>query len=337
MIKIVLDASGGDYAPAEIVKGAYLAGKELGSNVEIVLAGRTEQIISCIKQEKLSSFSPQIIDAPGIIAMDEPGALSIRKKRDSSIVKGLQMLKDKQADAFVSCGNTAAVVSGAVLGLRLIEGIERPGIGIVFPTKTGSAFMLDVGANIDAKPSHLFQYAIMAEVYSEKVLGKVNPSIGILNIGEEDTKGTDFIKETRLLFEKADFNFFGNVEPKDIFEGVCDCVVCDGFVGNIALKISEGVAEIVAYFLKKYLKQDILGRMGLLFSLGALKRFKKKIDYSEYGGAPLLGIDGVVIIGHGRSDAYAVKNAIKVARWEVERDINQEISQRVKQYNVKVN
>ncbi len=337
MIRIVVDVSGGDYAPDEIIKGAYLADKEIGKDTKIILVGQAGMIKSFIKKEKLAGFSPRIIDAPEIIAMNEPGALSIRKKRNSSIVKGLQMLKDKQADAFVSCGNTAAVVSGAVLELRLIPGVERPGIGIVFPTKTGRAFMIDVGANIDAKPSHLFQYAVMAQVYAEKVLGKAGSSVGLLNIGEEDTKGTDFIKETRILFEKANFNFFGNVEPKDLFEGACDCVICDGFVGNIALKISEGVADIMGYFLKKYLKQDFLGKIGLLFSLRVLKKFRKKIDYSEYGGAPLLGIDGISIIGHGRSDAYAVKNAIKVAGCEVERNINQEIAQRIRQYSVKVN
>jgi len=335
MIKIALDVSGGDYAPLEILKGAYSAFKEL-ENTQIILVGQKEKILSCVQDNKFKDFDLPIVDASEIIAMDEPAALSVRRKRNSSIVKGIELLKNKQADAFVSCGNTGAVVSAAVLGLRLIKGVERPGIGIVVPTKTGTAMMIDVGANIGTKPNHLLQYAVMADIYSKKVLKKENPKVGILNIGEEETKGTEFIKETRILFEKAYFNFIGNIEAKDVYKGVCDCIICDGFLGNVALKISEGLAETVGYFLLDYLRKDFLGKIGLFLAQNALRKFKRKIDYSEYGGAPLLGVDGIVIIGHGRSDARAVKSALKVAREEVERNINDEIRSKIESVYAKI-
>ncbi len=328
MIRVVVDAFGGDYAPGEVVKGAYLASQVL-QDIEIILVGEETAIRECLIRQKCAGFNPQVIHAPETIRMDEPAALSIRKKRHSSIVVGLNLLKEQKGDAFVSCGNTGAVVSGAVLGLRLLKGVERPGIAIVFPTKLGNALMIDVGANIDAKPVHLLQHAIMAKVYSQGVLGKANPSVGILNIGEEESKGTDFLKEARMLFEKAPIRFIGNIEGKDVFRGACDCIICDGFIGNIALKISEGFAEMTKHFLLKFLTEDILGKIGLFLAQGAFRKFKNQIDYSEYGGAPLLGVAGVVIIAHGRSDAKAVKNAIRVAAEEVKQNVNEQIEREV--------
>jgi phosphate acyltransferase len=222
-------------------------------------------------------------------------------------------------------GNTGAVVCAATLGLGLLPGIERPGIGIVMPTLKGIAFIIDVGANIDPKPSQMLQYAIMADAYLKHVLNKTNPSIGLLNVGEEESKGTGFIKETYELLSQSKLNFIGNVEGKDLFSGKCDVILCDGFVGNVALKVSESLAEAMQIFLKKHLLSNFIGKLGALLLVNNFKKFKKEMDYSEYGGVPLLGVNGIVMIGHGRSNAKAIKNAIRAAKEEVERKVNEKI------------
>jgi len=328
-LKIALDVMGGDDAPEEVIKGAYLASSEF-KGVEVILVGKKDRIKEFINTQ-YPGFNPIIADASEEILMDEPPALSVRRKKDSSIVVGLNLLKNRQAQAFVSCGNTGALVCGSILYLGLIRKVERPAIALVFPTLKGLSLMMDVGANIDPKPSHLMQYALMAEVYSREVLDKENPSIGLLNIGEEETKGTGFLKDATALIKGRIDNFVGNIEPKDIFLGNCDCIICDGFTGNIALKVSEGFAAAVGRFLLSGIKRDFFGLLGLSLVKRSLKRFSKIVDYTEYGGAPLLGVNGVVIIGHGRSNAKAVKNAIRVARRELERDINREIEARIRE------
>ncbi|MDD2690148.1 MAG: phosphate--acyl-ACP acyltransferase, partial [Candidatus Omnitrophica bacterium] len=210
-------------------------------------------------------------------------------------------------------------------GLGMLPGIERAGIAIITPTLKGISLIIDVGANINAKPIQLFQYGIMADVYFRYILNKPNPSVGILNIGEEESKGTEVIKETRELLEKSKLNFIGNVEGKDLFSGKSDIILCDGFVGNVALKVTESVAETMQAFLKKHLLSNPFSKIGLVFLKSSFQRFKKEMDYAEYGGAPLLGVNGVVIIGHGRSNARAIKNAIRVAKEEVERKFNEKI------------
>ncbi|HEC70080.1 MAG TPA: phosphate acyltransferase PlsX [Candidatus Omnitrophica bacterium] len=327
-MKVALDVMGGDYAPLEILKGACLASQEF-KDLELILVGKSSAIKEYLEKENLK-FKFSLIEAAENIEMADSPALSVRRKKGSSIVKGVELIKNKEADAFVSCGNTGALVCASTLYLGLIEGIERPGIGLVFPTLEGSSLMIDVGANIDPKPLHLFQYALMAQVYSQKVLNKPNPSLGLLNIGEEETKGPEFLRETSSLLKKNFSNFLGNIEPKDIFIGICDCIISDGLAGNIALKVSEGFAEAVAKFLISEVKKDFLGSLGLGLLKRSLKRFSQMIDYAEYGGAPLLGIDGVVIIGHGRSNAKAVKNAIRAALKELEVNINEEIKTRIK-------
>ncbi|MCD6539187.1 MAG: phosphate acyltransferase PlsX [Candidatus Omnitrophica bacterium] len=327
-MKVALDIMGGDYAPLEILKGAYLASQEF-KDLELMLVGKSSLIKEYLEKEN-PKFKFSLIEASENIEMADSPALSVRRKKDSSIVKGVELIKNKEADAFVSCGNTGALVCASTLYLGLIEGIERPGIGLVLPTLKGSSLMIDVGANIDSKPLHLFQYALMAEVYSQKVLNKPDPSLGLLNIGEEETKGPEFLRETSSLLKKNFSNFLGNIEPKDIFMGICDCIISDGLAGNIALKVSEGFAEAVAKFLISEVKKDFLGRLGLGLLKRSLRRFYQMIDYAEYGGAPLLGVNGVVIIGHGRSSAKAVKNAIRVALKELEVNINEEIKVRIK-------
>jgi len=324
-MKIAVDAMGGDYAPGVVVKGAIAAVKEYPDS-EVILVGDEERIKSRLDEFRYTGSNISIQHAPEVIEMGESAAASIRRKRNSSIVVGLNLVKEGRAEAFFSAGNTGAVVCAATLGLGLLAGVERPGIAIITPTLKGISLIVDVGANIDAKPWHLLQYAIMGRAYLENIFNVPNPSIGLLNVGEEATKGTDFVKETYELLSKSGINFIGNVEGKALFSGQCDVIVCDGFVGNVALKVTEGTAEAIQVFLKRHLlKTNFSGKIGILLLKKTFIKFKKELDYAEYGGAPLLGVDGVVIIGHGRSNVKAIKNAIKVAKEEVERKFNDKV------------
>ncbi len=328
IIKIGVDAFGGDYAPKEPVAGAVLAAKE-NPRIHIILIGRKKDI----ERELGKNAAPENIsiqDASEVIEMYDAPAMSVRRKKNSSIVVGAQMLKDKKIDAFVSAGNTGAVVSAATLKARLLPGVERPGLAIVIPTLAGPAVMIDVGASIETKPSHLFQYAIMADAYYRIMWPqKDSPRIGLLNIGEEDSKGLDFHKKAAAMLRKSSLNFIGNVEGKHIYSGDCDIIIADGFVGNVALKISESVAEVVVKMFKREIKSSFLAKIGVLFMLPAFNQLKKRIDYSEYGGALLLGINGICVIGHGRSNAKAVKSAISVAIKEIEGKINERILEKL--------
>lgn len=329
-MKIVVDAMGGDYAPKAVVEGALSAAGEY-PNQQIILIGIEKRIKEELKKSKSIPDNIKVINAPEVIAMDEPAALSIRKKRDSSIIRGIELLKNNKADAFFSAGNTGAVVCAATLGLGMLSGVERPGIAIMAPTlKKDPTMIVDVGANIDAKPLHLLQYAAMAEAYYEHIFRAQKPSIGLLNIGEEEAKGTTFLKETYQLLGASKLNFIGNIEGKDIFKGKAEIVICDGFVGNVTLKVSEGVAEAFGELLKREIMGSLMSRIGALFIRKSLRNFKKHLDYSEYGGAPLLGVNGVVIIGHGRSSAKAVKNAVRASIKEVESGVNQSIIEKIK-------
>jgi glycerol-3-phosphate acyltransferase PlsX len=327
-MKIVVDAMGGDHAPEVVVSGSLAAVKEYA--VEVILVGDQPKIEALLKKAKYTGNQISIQHATEAIEMCEPAANSVRRKRDSSIVVGLNLVKEGKADAFFSAGNTGAVVCAATLELRLLPGIERPGIGIIIPSLKGNTLIIDVGANIDPKPTQLLQYGIMADAYCKNILNKPNPSIGLLNIGEEEKKGTEFIQEAYGLLEKSKLNFIGNVEGKDLFTGKCDIIVCDGFVGNVALKVSESAAEAMQTFLKRHLLSNIWGKIGLIFMIPSLKRFKKEIDYAEYGGVLLLGVNGVVIIGHGRSSIKAIKNAIRVAKEEIELQVNSKILEALK-------
>lgn len=328
-MKIIVDAMGGDHAPEVVIQGAIAAVKEYNKN--IILVGDEPRIKSFLKQSKYLGDKISVYHAQEVIQMHESPAASVRRKRNSSIVVGLNLVKEGFGDAFFSAGNTGAVVCAATLELGLLPGIERPGIAVVTPTLKGTSLIVDVGANIDSKPLHLLQYAIMARAYCQNILNKPNPSVGLLNIGEEESKGTDFLKETYELLEKSSLNFVGNVEGKALFSGKCDIVVCDGFVGNVALKVTEGTAETIQVFLKRHLiKSGFLGKLGIILLKPTFNKFKKDLDYAEYGGATLLGVSGVVIIGHGRSNARAIKNAIRVASEEVERKINEKILEAIR-------
>ncbi len=322
-MKIIVDAMGGDYAPEVVIEGAVNAVKEYG--VDVVLVGDQARVAALLKKAGYRGSRILIQHAAEVIEMHESAATSVRRKRQSSIVVGLNMVKDRQGDAFFSAGNTGAAVCAATLSLGLLPGVERPGIALIVPTLKGLSLVIDVGANIDPKPIQLLQYAIMSSVYMKDIMNIPDPQVGLLNIGEEETKGTGFMKETYELLEKSIPNFIGNVEGKDLFSGKSDIIVCDGFVGNVALKVSESAAEAVQEFLKRAVKSSPLAMLGILLLKPSFAAFRKKVDYSEYGGAPLLGVNGTVIIGHGRSNAHAIKNAIRVAKEEVERNFNEKI------------
>ncbi len=314
---------GGDYAPTAVIAGAISAIEELG--VKIVLVGLEDEIKKELSRYKYSPEDIEIVHAPDVIGMHEPATASIRTKKNSSISIGVNLLKKPSYDAFVSAGNTGAVVCASTIYLGMIKGIDRPGIGLVIPTLNKFAFLIDVGANTDPKPEHLYQFAQMARVYAANVLKVENPSVGLLNIGEEEGKGTEFSQKTHELLAGKLNNFYGNIEPNELFSGKCDCIVCDAFVGNVMIKVSEGLMESIATLLKREIKKSPLAMAGAALMKPCLNNIKKYADYSEYGGAPLLGVNGIVMISHGRSSPKAIKNAIRAAKREVEHQIVAEI------------
>ncbi len=310
---------GGDHAPEAIVAGCVESVNEFG--VHVVLIGRQDALQKELKQHNYPEEKIEIIHAPDVIGMDEPATVSIRKKRNSSISLGINLLKDPQYSAFISAGNTGAVVAASTINLGMLPGVDRPGIGLVIPTVKEFSFLIDVGANTDPKPQHLLQSALMADVYAREVLGVANPTIGLLNIGEEASKGTDFSKETHKLMAGRLKNFIGNIEANDIFSGKCDCIISDGFVGNVVIKVSEALMESAGALLRREIKKSPLAMIGAFLMKSRLQHIKRHADYSEYGGAPLLGVNGIVMISHGRSSPKAIKNAIRAARREIEHNI----------------
>ncbi|MDD5681620.1 MAG: phosphate acyltransferase PlsX [Candidatus Omnitrophica bacterium] len=329
-MKIVLDAMGSDNAPMVEVDGAIQAIEEYGN--EVILVGDEPRLKQEIAKHGFSSDKLTIRHASEVIEMHDPAAISVRRKRDSSIVVGMDLLKKDQADAFVSAGNTGAVVCAATLFLRLLPGVERPGIAIVIPTLKGTSVIIDVGANITSKPIHLMQYGIMADAFSRYILGKTNPTVGLLNVGEEESKGTEFIKEAHTLLSESKLNFAGNIEGRDVYAGKVDIILCDGFVGNVILKISESVADTIMQSLKQEIKANFLATIGAVLSSSAFNELRRKMDYSERGGAPLLGVDGRCIISHGSSSAKAIKNALRVAAEFVRQDVNKHIVEELESY-----
>ncbi|MFH1837611.1 MAG: phosphate acyltransferase PlsX [Candidatus Omnitrophota bacterium] len=330
-MKIGLDAMGGDHAPECTVEGAVEAVNEYG--YVVTLLGDENVIRGHLKGLKYPAERIEILHTSETIGMNEPAALSVRKKRDSSIVRGTELLKNGHFDAFVSAGNTGAVVCAATLSLRLLPGVDRPGIAVIFPTLNKPCMVIDVGANIDPKPLHLLQYGIMGDAYSKHILNKEKPTVALLNIGEEETKGTDFIKEVHIMLSESKLKFIGNVEPKEVYKGKADVVLCDGFMGNVFLKVTEGFAEAAGELLKKELKRSsLITKLGALLTLPAFKALKRKIDASEYGGAPLMGVDGSVIIAHGSSNAKAIKNAIRAAAENVNHRVNIHVVEELESY-----
>lgn len=309
-MKVAVDAMGGDNAPRELVLGALEAVRDFG--IEVILVGDRDAIEKEMKNSSLQG-KVDIIHASQVIAMDESPAVAVRKKRDSSIVKAVQLVKEGSAGAVVSAGHTGAAMASALLGLGRVRGIDRPAIASVLPSERGGTVLLDVGANVDCRPQHLLQFGIMGYLYAEKVLGIENPRVGLLSIGEEDTKGNELTLSAFPLLKNSGINFTGNVEGRDIFKGSADVVVCDGFVGNVVLKAGEGLAMALMRMMKEELTRHWLSKMGTALTLPALKELRRRLDYAEYGGAPLLGVNGVTIICHGSSNSRAIRNAIRVA------------------------
>lgn len=315
-MKIVVDAMGSDGYPKPDVEGAVLAAREYG--VEIVLVGKKDVVEPELAKYPTSGLPISVVHASQIIEMQEHPAAAVRSKRDASMVVAMQMLKRGEVDAFVSAGNSGGCLASAVFYLGRIKGVERPALSSVFPTRKGPCFMLDIGANTDCKPIYLQQFAIMGSLYVENVLGISKPRVAIVSNGEEEGKGSILVQETVPLLKNSGVNFVGNIEGKDIPAGMADVVVTDGFTGNVIIKLSEGVAKFMLDMIKEEIKARPLAVVGAALAKGAFAQVRKRLDYREYGGGILLGVDGIVIVGHGRSDSVAIKNAIRVAKQAVE-------------------
>ena len=340
-MKVAVDAMGGDYAPDEIVLGALQAAKEYtDENLEIVLVGDQDQITQSLDRlGDWKNFNITIQHASEVIDMHESPGAAVRKKKDASVVVATSLVKQGQCDVAICAGSTGAAVAAALLGLGRIKGIERPAIATPMPNLTGTTVLVDSGAQVDSKPKHLVQNAIMGAIYAEYVLNIPRPRVGLLNIGEEDSKGNEQALTTYpLLKQLSTVNFIGNVEGRDIPKGSVDVVVCDGFVGNIVLKLGEGLAGAILQLVKDAIKSSgFWTKMASMFVLPALRGLKKKLDYAEYGGAPLLGVNGGFIICHGSSRAKAIKNAIRVAKEFTEQDVVAHIRENIAKEGVVTN
>lgn len=311
-MRIALDAMGGDFAPAVTVEGAVETVNE-SEDIEIALVGDEPSIKRELSGKRYPPTRLQIRHASQVVGMDEPAMAAIRKKKDSSIKRAIELVKNREADAVVSAGHSGVAMAMALFMLGASEGVHRPAIATLMPTIRGPFVLIDAGANVDCDPENLLQFALMGNAYCKTMFNNPEPKIALLSIGEEDTKGNLLTKEAFKLLKEAGIRFIGNIEGKDIFMGHADVVVCDGFIGNIVLKTSEGLAEVILKMLKREIADVTTGRIGYLLMKPALRNFRKKTDYAEYGGAPLLGINGTCIISHGRSSAKAMRNAIKVA------------------------
>lgn len=328
-MKIAVDAMGGDEAPAPIVEGALWAAREYG--VGICLVGDSILLERELKRHDVSGLDISIVHASQKAEMGESPSQVVRRKRDSSIWVATDLVKKGKAVAVISAGNSGATMATALLILRPIQGIERPAIAAILPTLTGHSILIDVGANVDCKPLHLFQFATMGHEYAEWVLKKARPRIGLLSVGEEDTKGNEVTKEGFKILKASPLNFIGNVEGRDIYSGGADVIVCDGFTGNVALKISEGLADVMGRLLKREIMESAAGKLGYLLLKSAFQRFGQRVDYAEYGGAPLLGVNGICIICHGRSSPKAIKNAVRVAKGLAEQHVNHRIQKDIEE------
>lgn len=326
-MRIAVDAMGGDQGLLATVKGSIDAIKELGVN--IILIGNEEKIKNEILKNEYSGDSLEIINAEEVITNEEEPAMAIRRKKQSSMVIGLNLVKGGVADAFVSSGSTGALLAGGLLIVKRIKGVDRAALAIPYPTKKGVSLLLDGGANTDCKAKYLQQFAIMGSIYTEKILNIANPKVSLINIGTEEGKGNELSKEAYRLLESTNINFVGNIEARDIPNGISDVLVCDGFVGNIILKLTEGLAMSIFSMLKEEFMSSIKSKIGALILKPSFRKFKKRLDYTEYGGAPLLGIKGVVIKAHGSSDAKAIKNAIKQSKIFVENRIIDKIEDEI--------
>ena len=310
-MRIAVDAMGGDHAPHANVVAAIAAAREFG--IHSLLVGSSARLEKLLAETGYRGSGVEIVDAPEVITMDDAATAAVRRKRNSSIRVAADCVRDGRAEGLVSAGHTGAAMVCAKMVIGTIEGVDRPALAAILPNLSGHCLLLDVGANPDAKTQHFKEFAVMGSIYAQLVFGKESPTIGLMSIGEEDTKGTDRTKEAFKVVKETGLNFIGNVEGRDVFDGKVDVIVTDGFTGNVILKVSEALGEMVEKLLREEIKRTLQASVGFLLSRSAFRSFKQRLDYSEYGGAPMLGVKGCVIICHGRSSAKAIKNAIRFA------------------------
>jgi glycerol-3-phosphate acyltransferase PlsX len=326
MTTIALDAMGGDHAPRAEVEGAILAARELG--VRIFLVGVEATVRHELNRHRHRGLPIEIVNATEIITMTDSPSHAFRRKKDSSLHVAAKLVRDGKAEALVTAGNTGAAMTVARFVLGTLPSVDRPALAAAFPNmKDKVTVILDVGANVDSKPLQIEQFAVMGEIYYRTIFGAKRPRVALLSIGEEEMKGNELTREAATLLKQTSLNFAGNVEGRDVFRGNVDVIVCDGFIGNVALKISEGLVEHIGGMLKKAIKSSLTSQLGYALSKSAFDSFRKRTDYSEYGGAPLLGVRGITIIGHGRSNPNAIKNAIRVANELCRSHLNEKIEQ----------
>lgn len=331
---IAIDAMGGDHAPREIINGAILAARDHPS-LKLLLVGRQEDIRDELSRLGEPQPNLEIVDAREVVTMDDGPLTPLRRKKDSSIRVCANLVAEGRAAALVSAGNTGAAWTSARMVMKMIEGVDRPALATVFPRLEGHTLVLDVGASVDSKPTHLREFAVMGHFYAQMLFDLDHPRVGLLSIGEEEGKGNEVTKETYRVLKATGLNFIGNAEGRDIFNGNADVMVCDGFIGNVVLKASEALAEMITTALKEELMGSPMGKLGGLLAKKNFANLEKRLDYAEYGGAPLLGVRGGCVICHGRSDARAIKNAIAVAKHFVEKEINEKIRTKINELHSK--
>ncbi len=330
--RIVVDAMGGDYAPHNVVLGAVEAIEE-NKNIDVILIGQKEEILKVLRDTNKTFNEENIVNATEIIEMKDTPTAAIKEKADSSISIGTKLVKEGNAEAFVSAGNSGAVMAAATLIMGRLKGVSRPTIGASMPTeKGGVCTVYDVGASVDSKPNHLLEYALLGSIYSKEMLNIKKPSVGLLSVGEEDSKGNELTFASAKLLKEAPINFYGNVEGRDIMKGTVDIVVCDGFVGNIVLKLAESFLGFLKTKIKNYADKGIMNKLKALVVKYTLKSALKDIDYQSYGGVPLLGVNGICIIGHGSSSVLAIKNMIFKAKEMCDKKLIQKFNQALEEY-----
>jgi phosphate acyltransferase len=332
-MKIALDAMGGDFGPPNLVAGAALALREYPHISKLFLVGDTAQIEAELRKLGCNDSRIEVVHSTQVVDMSDRAWSAVRRKKDSSVSRAVDLVKHGQANAIVSAGHTGAAVAASMVKLRTLPGIYRPGIAAVLPTETNVFVLMDAGANIDARPEHLVQYAFMGSVYSSHVLGYKNPTVGLISLGEEDVKGNEMTKEVFKMLKKSSLNFVGNIEGRHLFEDPVEVVVCDGFVGNVILKTCESISVAIFQWLKHELSRTPMRKVGAFLARESFRTIKDKTNYEEYGGSPLLGVNGICIIAHGSSTPLAVKNALRVAAESIEHQVNPHIIEEVQRYH----
>jgi phosphate acyltransferase len=332
-MRIALDAMGGDFGPPSLVAGAVMALREYHHIQKLYLVGDQRQIETELGKHRCNDCRIEIVHSAQVVEMNDKAWSAVRRKKHSSVSRAVDLVKHDRADAIVSAGHTGAAVAASIVKLRTLDGIDRPGIAAVLPTQFNVFVLIDAGANIDSRPEHLLQYAIMGSVYSRHVLGYKNPTVGLVSLGEEDAKGTELTKEVFKMLKRSRLNFVGNIEGRHLFEDPVEVVVCDGFVGNVILKTSESIAVAIFKWLKHELTRTKVRMAGAYVARHAFNDIKRKTNYEEYGGSPLLGVNGICIIAHGASTPLAIKNALRVAAESIEHRVNPHIVEEVRRYH----